>query len=304
MFLRIACRGALAVLGCTALVLTGSAAHGATRGEITVFAHRGASAYAPENTAAAVRLARRLGASWVENDVQRTSDGHLVVVHDTTLSRTTDAETRFPDRSPWRVADFTLAEIESLDAGTWFGPGFCTERILTLGHYLGLLDRTGQGLLLEIKAPELYPGIEAQLAAELAHHGWLDEAHVDHRLVVQSFSTASLRAFHLARPDVRTGYLGAPAPADLPEYAAFADEINPPYQDATADYVTAVHEVTGAHGRPLEVNAWTVNDAETTRRLVAAGADGLITNAPDTVLRAAGDGGRARETEEAVAGAA
>jgi glycerophosphoryl diester phosphodiesterase len=286
MFPRLACRGALAVLGCTALVLSGSAAQGAARGEITVFAHRGASAYAPENTAAAVRLARRLGVSWVENDVQRTSDGHLVVVHDTTLGRTTDAEERFPDRSPWRVADFTLAEIESLDAGTWFGPGFCTERIPTLGRYLGLLDRTHQGLLLEIKAPELYPGIEEQVAGELARHGWLDRDHVAGRLVVQSFSADSLRTFHLARPDVRTGFLGAPAPADLPGYAEFADEINPPYQDATAGYVAAVHQVTGAHGKPLEVNAWTVNDAGTAQRLVAAGADGLISNAPDTVLRA------------------
>src|SRR4051812_33314076 len=111
MFLRLACRCAIAFLGCAALLLNGSAAQGTGRREITVFAHRGASAYAPENTVAAVRLSRRLGASWVENDVQRTSDGYLVVVHDTTLRRTTDAVARFPDRSPWRVADFTLAEI-------------------------------------------------------------------------------------------------------------------------------------------------------------------------------------------------
>jgi glycerophosphoryl diester phosphodiesterase len=285
MFLRLACRCAIAFLGCAALLLNGSAAQGTGRREITVFAHRGASAYAPENTVAAVRLSRRLGASWVENDVQRTSDGYLVVVHDTTLRRTTDAVARFPDRSPWRVADFTLAEIESLDAGTWFGPGYRQERIPTLGHYLGLLDRTRQGLLLEIKAPELYPDIEVQLADELVRRGWLDPAHVAGRLVVQSFSAASLRAFHLARPDVRTGFLGAPHPADLPEYAGFADEINPPYQDATAEYIAAVHRVTGAHGGPLAVNAWTVDDAGAARRLMDAGADGLISDAPDTVLR-------------------
>ncbi|WP_281259550.1 glycerophosphodiester phosphodiesterase family protein, partial [Streptomyces glaucescens] len=93
-----------------------------------VIAHRGASAYAPENTLAAVDKAAELGIEWVENDVQRTKDGELVVIHDDSLRRTTDVETVFPDRAPWQVRDFTAAEIARLDAGSWFGPAYAGAR--------------------------------------------------------------------------------------------------------------------------------------------------------------------------------
>jgi glycerophosphoryl diester phosphodiesterase len=84
------------------------------------YAHRGASGYAPENTLAAFGLAAELGAQAVELDVRRTLDGALVVLHDATLERTTDAAARFPDRAPWAVGSFTLAEVRTLDAGSWF----------------------------------------------------------------------------------------------------------------------------------------------------------------------------------------
>ncbi|NED81407.1 glycerophosphodiester phosphodiesterase, partial [Streptomyces sp. SID11233] len=89
---------------------------------ITVVGHRGAPAYAPENTLPSVDKAAELGFRWVENDVQRTKDGELIVLHDTTLTRTTDVEQVFPDRAPWNVRDFTAAEIARLDAGSWYNP--------------------------------------------------------------------------------------------------------------------------------------------------------------------------------------
>lgn len=248
-----------------------------------VFAHRGASAEAPENTLAAVRRAHEQHIQWIENDVQRTKDGALVVIHDATLNRTTDVEQVFPERAPWRVADFTLAEIRRLDAGSWFAPRFRGERVPTLQEYLQLLDRDQQGLLLELKQPELYPGIEQQTVDTLAKAGWLDQAHLSGRLVVQSFSADALRRTHQLRPAIVTGFLGSPPVSRLKEYAAFADQINPDAKDVSHAYVQAVHGVKGPDGKPLRVNAWTVDDLSTAVRMAAFGADGIITNRPDVI---------------------
>jgi glycerophosphoryl diester phosphodiesterase len=110
-------------------------------GEVDVVAHRGSSGAAPENTLAAVELALAHRADVVENDIQRTKDGELVVMHDLTLARTTDVEEVFPDRAPWNVADFTLAEIKQLDAGSWFSPEFAGERVPTLAEWVRAVGR-------------------------------------------------------------------------------------------------------------------------------------------------------------------
>lgn len=119
-----------------------------------------------------------MGFDWVENDVQRTKDGELVVIHDDTLLRTTNVKQVFPDRKSWRIKDFTAAEIRSLDAGSWFGPQFAGARVPTLREYMDRVQRNHQRLLLEIKKPELYPGIEEQTLRVLGETGWLDENHV------------------------------------------------------------------------------------------------------------------------------
>ncbi|UQX00640.1 glycerophosphodiester phosphodiesterase family protein [Streptomyces sp. RerS4] len=249
-----------------------------------VYAHRGASAYAPENTLEAVDRAMWLGFDWVENDVQRTKDGELVVIHDDTLSRTTDVEQVFPDRRPWRVADFTAAEIARLDAGAWFGDGeYAGAHVPTLREYMAQVRGNRQKLLLEIKKPELYPGIEEQTLRLLEELGWLDERHVADRLVVQSFSADSVKIVHRLRPDVVTAFLGTPPVADLPRYAEFTDRINPWHTTISADWVAAVHGLRGAHGKAMEVDTWIVDDAATARKVQAMGVDGIITNAPDVV---------------------
>lgn len=253
-----------------------------------VIAHRGASGYAPENTLAAVEAADRLDTTWVEVDVQRTADGELVLVHDTTLERTTDAEEVFPDRAPWDVADFTAEEIARLDAGSWFGEEFAGEPVPTLGEALATLEANDQKLLLELKDPELYPGIEEEVLAELAEAGWLAEDTPGERLVIQSFDRQAVRTVHELAPEVKTGFLGTAPVADLEDYAAFADQINPTHADLSADYVAAIHAVTGPHDEPLEVSTWTVNDAETAVEVANLGVDAIITNVPDVVREAVG----------------
>ncbi|MGW7313966.1 glycerophosphodiester phosphodiesterase [Streptomyces sp. NPDC054854] len=295
---------AAAFLGLTLTVLCGTAAASAPGpgpavpsagpgpmglGGPVVYAHRGASAYAPENTLEAVDMARGLGFDWVENDVQRTRDGELVVIHDDTLTRTTDVEQVFPDRGPWRVRDFTAAEIARLDAGSWFADGRYTGvRVPTLREYLDRVRLNQQRLLLEIKKPELYPGIEEDTLEVLDEAGWLEERRVADRLVVQSFSADSVGVVHDLRPDLVTAFLGTPAVADLPRYAEFTDRINPLHTTISADWVAAVHRLRGAHGRVMEVDTWIVDDAATARKVQDMGVDGIITNAPDVVREAVG----------------
>ncbi|MGP4086743.1 glycerophosphodiester phosphodiesterase [Streptomyces sp. KR55] len=278
-----------ALLGTVALLFPAAdAGADSAVGQPVVIAHRGASAQAPENTLAAVDKAAELGIQWVENDVQRTKDGELVVIHDDSLQRTTDVEEIFPDRAPWKVKDFTAAEIARLDAGSWFAPSYAGARVPTLKEYLRRVEHHHQKLLLEIKKPELYPGIEQQTLKLLGNEGWLDRQHLTGRLIVQSFSADSVRTVHELKPTVRTGFLGTPSMAEVSGYARFVDQINPSYGTLSARYVSAVHGFTGAHGRPLEVFTWTVDDAATARRVARYGVDGIITNKPDVVREALG----------------
>ncbi|OYP18227.1 glycerophosphodiester phosphodiesterase [Streptomyces sp. FBKL.4005] len=288
MYARVVAATVTAALGTAAALL--SPVSDARAGEVrvpAVIAHRGASAYAPENTLDAVDKAARLGFSWVENDVQRTKDGELVVLHDDSLQRTTNVEEVFPDRAPWKVRDFTAAEIARLDAGSWFSPAYAGARVPTLRQYMRRVEHHHQKLLLEIKNPELYPGIEQQTLKVLGNEGWLDRHHLG-RLIVQSFSADSVRTVHELKPAVITGYLGTPTTPQLPQFARFTDLVNPSHGSLSQGYVTAVHAFEGPHGRPIRVFAWTVDDADTARRVAGYGVDGIITNKPD-VVRAALD---------------
>ena len=276
------------VLGVSALPLTTlSLTHTSTaRGAAVTIGHRGAAGSAPENTLAAVDMARRLGVDWVENDVQRTKDGQLVVMHDATLNRTTDARTLYPGRSPWKVADFTLADIERLDAGSWFGRGFAHQRVPTLDAYLARVDHNRQNLLLEIKNPRLYPGLARRIAARLRADGWLDAAHARRRLMVQSFDAGALEAFHRLCPGVRTGLLGNPPVGRLRRYTGYVDTINPDASRLTNGYIAAVRAVRGDHGKRLEVYPWIVDDPAEAVALTRLGANGIITNRPGAIRAA------------------
>ncbi|MEV7810632.1 glycerophosphodiester phosphodiesterase family protein [Streptomyces flaveolus] len=288
MHARVVAAPVAAALGTvTALLSPTSDARAGEHSVPTVIAHRGASTYAPENTLAAIDKAAELGFSWVENDVQRTKDGELVVLHDDTLQRTTNVEEVFPGRAPWKVRDFTAAEIARLDAGSWFSPVYAGARVPTLKEYMRRIERNHEKLLLEIKNPELYPGIEQQTLKLLGNEGWLDRGHLG-RLIVQSFSADSVRTVHELKPAVVTGYLGTPTVAELHRFARFTDLINPSYRSVSRWYVASVHASDGPHGRPLELFAWTVDDAADAREVAGYGVDGIITNQPDVVRAALG----------------
>jgi glycerophosphoryl diester phosphodiesterase len=249
-------------------------------------AHRGAMAYAPENTLAAFELGVEQGADLVEADVQRTKDGVLVLVHDTTLTRTTDVEQVFPDRAPWRVGDFTYEEIQQLDAGSWFSEEYAGEPVPTMAEMVELVRPTQAGILMELKSPSLYPGIEQQVAEEFAGHpGYVESAVAAERLVVQSFDWESMARYHQAQPSVPVGLLGKPQEALLPQLSSWADQINPNFRSYDAAYVDAVHR------QGMEVHTYTVNERADMNAVLDRGVDGVITNRPD-VLEDVFDGRR------------
>ncbi|TMI84999.1 MAG: glycerophosphodiester phosphodiesterase [Bacillati bacterium ANGP1] len=155
------------------------------KGRTLGVAHRGASRYAPENTLAAFRLALEHGVPAVECDVRRTQDGHLVVIHDPAVDRTTDGR--------GAVGSLTLEPLRRLDAGRWFGPEFAGERIPLLEEVLEAVR--GRALIqIEIKNdPAPSEGIEQQVAGALRDHGMEDEALVmsfDHRIIRELRSAA------------------------------------------------------------------------------------------------------------------
>ncbi|MFC4560723.1 glycerophosphodiester phosphodiesterase [Nocardiopsis mangrovi] len=240
-------------------------------------AHRGGSAYAPENTLAAIDAAHEHEATAVEIDVQRSKDDELVVVHDTTLARTTDVEQVFPNRSPYNVADFTLAELRRLDAGSWFGSEFAGERVPTLQEALDRLDEHKAGLFLEIKSPALYPGIEDDIAQTLkADPGWVAGNRAGgQRLVIQSFDRASAERSHELLPSVPHGILGRVAESEIAAYAEWADMINPNHTGIDAAYVERVHDA------GMDVVAYTINEPDDMRAAIGKGVDGIISDYPD-----------------------
>ena len=247
-----------------------------TSSAVLTIAHRGASAYSPENTLTAIRQAVELGADLVEVDVQRTRDGALVLAHDPELGRTTDAARVLPRRAPWRVADLTLDEVRRLDAGSWFSPAYAGTRIATLEQALDLLAGTGTGLLLEVKRPALHPGIATDIAGALRSRPLA-------RVVVQSFDHEVMHDLAGRAPRVPVGLLGHPPVRRLPDLAEWASQVNPRHRRATRAYVDAVH----AAG--LDCLVWTVDQQADVRRVLDLGVDGVISNRPDVVRRALAD---------------
>ena len=170
----------------------------------TLIAHRGASAYAPEHTLEAYRLAMVQGADYVEQDLQITKDGVLVCLHDLTLERTTNVRDIYPDRfvveggeRHWYVSDFTLSEIKQLDAGSWFNNKFKGAQIPTWQETIDVVKGKA-GLYPETKAPEVYGarGFDMEkLLVESLRRNDLDMPPSEAKtpLIIQSFSADSLK---------------------------------------------------------------------------------------------------------------
>lgn len=261
-------------LTCAGMALTSTTREPAEGTGVADIAHRGASAYAPENTLASFRAAKTRNAGYFELDVQQTKDGEPIVIHDATLRRTTDAETVYPHRAPWRVRDFTLDEIERLDAGSWFSARYRHEHVPTLAETLRAMEGSDMKLLLEIKNPSLYPGLTGRVAQRLRDApDWL----VPGRLIVQSFDWPATEEFHRLMPSVPTAVIGTPAPGRLAAISRYAAYVNPRYDTVTAAFVRRVH------ARHMKVFAWVADSRATVRRLIDDDVDGIISDRPEAI---------------------
>ncbi|HYG89600.1 MAG TPA: glycerophosphodiester phosphodiesterase family protein [Azospirillum sp.] len=226
--------------------------------------HRGAKESAPENTLASIREAARQGATWVEVDVALTRDGMPVVLHDETLERTTSGT--------GYLSDIDLADLQRLDAGTWFAPGFAGERVPTFDALLDLVLNLGLGLNAEIKPTPGRNAETAEATLNVLKRRWPS----NRPLLVSSFEPECLDIAKALAPEIPRGYLLWDPPAD---WAAVADRvgaatINVEHGRQTASTVADYR----ATGRP--VLAYTVNDAVRARTLFDWGVAGIFTDAP------------------------
>ncbi|CAI8854685.1 glycerophosphoryl diester phosphodiesterase [Pseudomonas sp. IT-P2] len=190
-----------------------------------VIAHRGASFDAPESTAASYKLARDLGADYLEMDLQRSKDGVLFALHDDNLQRTTDVATKFPERKDSPANAFTMAELKTLDAGSWYNakypdrarPSYVGLKILTLDEIIDIAQANPKhkpGLYIETKEPKLFPGIEHDLKEKLQARGWLIPAGAKQaknvasvgesngKVILQTFEKSSLEMLQKEMPQV------------------------------------------------------------------------------------------------------
>jgi glycerophosphoryl diester phosphodiesterase len=272
-----------------------------------VVAHRGASAYAPENTVPAFQLGAQQGATFVELDIQLTKDGEVVCLHDPTLERTTNVEEVYPDRGrevvvkgetrrQWPLADFTLAEIRKLDAGTWFDAKFAGTGIPTFAEAIASM-RGRTGIYVELKLPERYPGIEAKMLADLKAAG-LDRPWADPKtpIVLQSFTAASLELLHgQLKTTLPIHLLFGTADAakwtsdeGIAKAKAFSTGLSPDKQVVRQDLTL----IKRAQAKGLLVTPYTYRASATgtfadvqaeMADALASGVDGVITDNPDKV---------------------
>lgn len=238
-------------------------------------AHRGASGLAPENTLAAFRLALELGTDALECDLHRTRDGQVVVIHDDAVNRTTNGR--------GRVGDLTWAELQRLDAGSWFDKRFRGERIPCLEELLALARPHEVRLLLEIKV-QGNPAEGMETAKETLR---LVRRFALSRVTFLCFDARVVKGLGESRPWGEAGWLVKKIPTKVVERlrALGARALAPHWSCVNEKLVSELHEA----GYPLIV--WTVDEPERIKRLLRLGVDAIATNFPDrlnAVLRTAG----------------
>lgn len=255
-------------------------------GAVLVLAHRGASYDNPEHTTFSYDAAVAAGADFLECDLQLSADEVLVCVHDNTVDRTSDGT--------GRVDAHTIAELRSLDFGSWFNdlhpdradPRFVGATVVTLEEQLDRYLQTASARFhIETKTPEAYGGrMEPLLIEALGRRGLLNTGGpLDAGIVVQSFELTSLEKVKELAPSLVTAYLWAVPPpevlgGDLP---AGVDIAAPAAQALLADptFVRRAHDA----GHP--VHTWTVDDEPTMEQLLDLGIDGIFTNRADVLRR-------------------
>lgn len=234
-----------------------------------IFAHRGASAHAPENTLGAFKLALELGAHGIELDAKLSADGDIVVIHDATVDRTTDGL--------GRVSHLTLAALRELDAGVKFSESYRGEKVPTLQEVFELV---GSRAIINIELTN-YSTPKDGLADRVCQ--LVKDFGLTKNILFSSFLPSNLKRTRKLLPEVPRGilamggWLGFWARMFGIRYGKY-QALHPKLDDVSVQQVAHVHRL----GR--RIFSWTVNAAEDMHRLFTWGVDGIFTDDPKLAL--------------------
>lgn len=282
--------------------------------------HRGARAYAPENTIPSITKAASMGCEMVEIDIHMTRDGHLVVFHDDTLDRCSDAGERFPDRKTLFISDFTLKEVKTLDAGSWYATelslppdrrqnylqtitedeiyanvtendlqGYRNGRITipTLEEAISVAIELNLLLNIEIKSiPRMYDGIASATMKSILR------MKVEENVLISSFDHRQLRMIRSISERVCTGVLTSNRLSLVSNYIRLldADAFHPGcYGDydslgfGSASGLFDPSDLRDARTNSYMTFVWTCNDENQSKQLTAEHVTGIITDCPNKI---------------------
>lgn len=262
-----------------------------------IIGHRGARSLAPENTMAAARKAFEVGADMWELDVAVTSDHELVVLHDDTLDRTCNAQELFPGKVPWRVWEFTLEEISTLDCGSWFirkdpfgqikagavsqeeAATYAGEPLPTLKQALEYTRDNDWRVNVELKdqPTDEYGQILVEKTVNLIKALGMD---TEQQVVISSFNHEYLKMVLSLNPDIPVQALTSTKIKNLSDYLSDlgANTCNPKVD------VWKPEELAAFNQDGIEFNVWTVNDEATMQQLMEANVNGIITDYPQKLV--------------------
>jgi len=238
--------------------------------ELLYVAHRGLATAYPENTFIAFEAALRSGVDMLEIDIHCTADGKLVVIHDETIDRTSN--------SSGHVGRLTLEALKQFDFGLHKGEAFKGQRILLLAEVLDLIKKYPQKLLIEIKEPQLYSGIENKLIEQLKVHNMPTE-----KVIIQSFNTHCIQNIASMDLDYELGVLISKRKywfrmPNFKKISTYAKYINPQYTLINRRFMKKAND----YG--LSVLPYTVNQKRVATKLIKLGVDGLISDNPEKLM--------------------
>jgi len=229
-----------------------------TNDDVEIIAHRGAAGKAPENTMTAIRQAIADGTDWVEIDVQETSDGEIIVIHDSDFMKLAGVSQK--------VWEGSLEEIRKIDVGSWFSAEFSNERVPTLKEILEEA-RDKARVVIELK----YYGHDQQLEQKVVDI--VEQSGMIDTIAIMSLKYDGIQKVRSLRPDWNIGLLSSTAIGNLSTLDVNFLAVNGAM--ATASFVRAAHSV----GK--QVMVWTINDRLSMSRYMSLGVDGIITDEPE-----------------------
>ena len=279
-------------------------------------AHRGARAFAPENTLAAFQKAKTFACQLFEMDVRLSKDGELVVHHDEQLTRCTDVKTKFPDRTRYYIWDFTYEELNTLDAGSWYSeqlslPYMQRQEFLqtltdeelarlvspqermhyasgniklpTLKQTLELARHADMRVNIELKTQ---PNVTTELAEKIVK--LVEVMNMEHQVLISSFEHEQLSKVRQLTKTIALAVLTDERIENLNNYLQLLDATayHPNCygdQDSTGLRKLKLDDITTVRDSGHHVNAWTCNNKDDMRQLIAAGVTGLISDFPNRV---------------------